>query len=293
MTVRRNVFAWALAILFFMVSGVFLSGLTSGRMTRPDARGSEADSLLMMISRRPEFALGFRNALSDVVWLQAVQVAGNRNLVRTDYDRLSRLLDAVANYDSRFLVPYLLGGLVLGESPDHAPEALGTLERGWRNYPREWRLPFYMGYTWYFILGNPLEGGRLMQEASRLPGSPAYLPRLSARMLVEAKVPETALSFLQEMIAKETDPQRRDVLVRRALEVAVERDIQRIESAIEKFRTSRGKAPGSLDDLLTAGFLDAVPEEPNGGRYFLSVDGQVRSSKVNMRMKVYRKHENR
>jgi tetratricopeptide (TPR) repeat protein len=247
----------------------------------------------MMISRRPDFALGFRNVLADVVWLQAVQVAGNKDLARSDYDRLYRLLDAVANYDPRFLVPYLLGGLVLGESPDHAREALRTLDRGWRNHPLEWRLPFYMGYTWYFILGNPLEGGRLMQEASRLPGSPAYLPRLSSRMLVEAKAPETSLSFLQEMIAKETDPERRDVLIRRTLEVAAERDIQRLERAVEEYRTARRRNPGSLDDLVAGGFLQAIPEEPNGGKYYLSADGEVRSSRMKQRLKVYRQHGNR
>lgn len=293
MTVRRSIFAWGLPLLLFMVASLLLSGLPSDRTYRSDARGNEADSLLMMLSRRPGLAFGFRNVLSDVVWLQAVQVSGKKDLVRPDYDRLYRLLDAVSNYDSRFLVPYLLGGLVLGESPNHAREAFRTLDRGWRNHPREWRLPFYMGYTSYFILGDPLEGGRLMQEASRLPGSPAYLPRLSARMLVEAKAPETALSFLQEMIAKETDPQRRDVLIRRAIEVAVERDIQRIERAAEEYRVARGKAPGSLDDLVTAGLLRAVPEEPNGGRYYLSDDGQVRSSRIKQRLKVYRVHENR
>ena len=132
-----------------------------------------------------------------------------------------------------------------------------------------------------------------MQEASRLPGSPAYLPRLSARMLVEAKAPETALSFLHEMISKETDPERRDVLIRRALEVAAERDIQGIERAVEEYRTARRKNPGSLDDLLAGGFLRAIPEEPTGGQYYLSTDGEVRSNRMKRRLKMYRQHENR
>ncbi len=291
MTIRRNVFPWGLPLFLIVVSGFFQYGFHHDRLSRPDVQGNRSDSLLMMISRRPAFALGFRNALSDAVWLQAVQVAGDRNLTRSAYDRLYRLLDAVSNYDSRFLVPYLLGGLILGESRDHAHEALRTLQRGWRSHPHEWRLPFYMGYTWYFILGNPLEGGRLMQEAARLPGSPAYLPRLSARMLVEAKAPDTALSFLREMIAQETDPERRGVLMRRALEVAVERDIQEIERAVERFRSARGKGPGSLHDLLAGGFLHAIPEEPNGGRYYLSADGEVRSDRMKHRLKVYQQHE--
>jgi hypothetical protein len=234
--------------------------------------------------------LGFETS-GGVVWLQAVQVAGNRNLVRSDYDRLYRLLDAVANYDPRFLIPYLLGGLVLGESPDHAREALRTLERGWRNHPRDWRLPFYMGYTWYFVLGKPLEGGGLMQEASRLPGSPAYLPRLSSRMMVEAKAPETSLSFLQEMIATETT---------RAKDVPSGGRSKWPSSAT--FRGSGGgrrisdcpkEEPGSLDDLVAGGFLHAIPEEPDGGGYYLSADGEVRDNRMKQRLKVYRQHENR
>lgn len=293
MTIRRCVFPWVLPLLCFMASGLFLSAAPRDRTHRPDAPGNDPDSLLMMISRRPEFAFGFRNFLSDVAWLQAVQVSGNRKLARSDYDRLSRLLDTVSNFDPRFLIPYLLGGLVLGESPDHTGEALRTLERGWRNHPGEWRLPFYMGYTHYFIVGNSLEGGRLMQEASRLPGSPAYLPRLSSRMLVEAKAPEMALSFLREMISKETDSQRREVLMRRALEVAVERDLQRIERAAEEYRAARGAGPGSLDDLLAGGYLRAIPEEPNGGKYYIGADGQVRSSRIDQRLRVYRRHGNR
>ena len=59
----------------------------------------EVPGLLMAVSRRPEFAFGFRNVMADVVWLQAVQVAGNRKLTPAEYDRLYVLIFVEADLD--------------------------------------------------------------------------------------------------------------------------------------------------------------------------------------------------
>ena len=185
----------------------------SGRQVR------EVPGLLMAVSRRPEFAFGFRNVLADVVWLQAVQVAGNRKLTPAEYDRLYVLLNVEADLDPKFEMPYLLGGLVLGESPQHGREALRVFERGKVTHPADWRFPFYMGFTHYFSLGDAVAGGGAMAEAARLPGSPAYLPGLASRMLSEAREPEAALALLEPIARQENDPARRSVLERRIREV--------------------------------------------------------------------------
>jgi len=44
-----------------------------------------------------------------------------------------------------------------------------------------------------------------------------------------------------------------------------------------------------LSDLVLAGLIRTIPEEPNGGRYVLSPDGTVRSNRVTSRLKVFRK----
>jgi hypothetical protein len=166
----------------------------------------ERTGLLSAISRRPEFAFGFRNVLADIAWLQAVQVAGNMKLTPTEYDRLYALLNVEADLDPKFEMPYLLGGLVLGESTPHAQKALHVLRRGKEQYPADWRFPFYMGFTHYFSLGDAVAGGGAMAEAARLPGSPAYLPGLATRMLTEAREPEAALKLLEPIVRQESDP---------------------------------------------------------------------------------------
>lgn len=276
------------AALLLLLSITFSIALFRDRAPR-GIRGAQGggDGLLVAISRKPALAFGFRNFLADLVWLEVVQVAGERQLAPADYDRVNVLLNATANFDPCFEIPYLVGGLILGESPSHASEALRILERGRKQYPRNWRLPFYIGYTYYFSLGDAVAGGRAMAEAAALPGSPAYLPRLASRMLVEGRDPETALGLLGAIEAHETDEARKDVIRRRIREVLVERDILYLEWAVAKYRGATGHLPGSLEELVGADLIPGIPREPNGGAYHLLPDGTVRSDRVKSRLKVF------
>ncbi len=192
----------------------------------------------------------------------------------TEYDRLYVLLNVEADLDPKFEMPYLLGGLVLGESTHHARKALRVLGRGKEQYPADWRFPFYMGYTHYFSLGETETAGKAMAEAAQLPGSPAYLPGLASRMLSEAKDPGKALAMLETIVRQESDPLRRAVLERRIREVTVERDLQALEWAVESYREKMGAVPRELSDLVRAGILPGIPAEPNGGRYVIERGGK-------------------
>jgi hypothetical protein len=280
-----------LLFLLILLAGFFSSRMFAERSRSPQ-RGIGVigrGGALQEMSRRPLFFFGFRNVLADAFWLEAVQVVGNKDLSPADYDRLYELLDVVANFDPKFEIPYFLGGLVLGQSPDHARKALLVLERGRRQYPAEWRFPFYMGFTHYFSLGDAIAGGRAMAEAARLPGSPAYLPGLASRMLSEAREPEAALQLLEPIVRQESDPARRAVLERRIREVTVERDLQTLERAVEWYREKTGTVPPDLSALVREGILTAIPPEPNGGSYVMERGGKVRSNRVSQRLRVFQK----
>lgn len=277
------------ALLCFVVSATLSARILERRAaagTIPDEAAS--GGLLAEISRRPAFALGFRNFLADLAWLEAVQVSANRTMARNDYERLYSLLTVVANYDPKFDVPYIVGGLILGQSPAHVREALSLLERGRTHHPGDWRFPFYIGYTSYFSLGNPLDGGRAMADASRLPGSPEYLPRLASRMLSEGRDPATAISLLTAMLEGETDEARRAILMQRLREVIVERDIQALERAVVEYRRRTGALPAALAELVRAGLTAEIPREPNGGHYVLLPGGAVGSDRTTRRLKVFK-----
>lgn len=287
-----SVAGWTAVMLLFAGSALISSRIAAERppsAAQAREKAAARGNLLAEISRRPSFAIGFRNFLADMTWLKAVQVSGARRMSRSDYDELYSLLDTVINFDPKFKIPYYLGGLILGDSPDHAGEAISTLNRGWKKYPEEWRFPFYIGYIRYFSLGDPIEGGKTLLSAALIPGSAPYLPMLASRMLSEGREPETALAFLRAMVNQETNSGRREALLGRIREVIVERDIQALERAVEAYRQGTGRLPASIAELVEAGVIREVPREPHGGSYLLSIDGKVRSDRVGGRMKVFRK----
>jgi hypothetical protein len=283
----RGAWAWVAAFALLVSIGFSWRMLPLHAMPGSGREIQKRPGLLAAISQRPSFSFGFRNVLSDVVWLEAVQVAGNRDMTRGDYDRLYELLGVVSNFDPKFEIPYLLGGLVLGESQDHAQKALEVFNRGKGQFPNDWQFPFYIGYTNYFSLGETETAGKAMAEAARLPGSPAYLPGLASRMLSEAREPGAALALLETIVRQDNDPARRAVLERRIREVTVERDLQALESAVKSYREKMGAVPRELSDLVRAGILPGIPEEPNGGRYFMEPGGKVRSDRVSQRLRVF------
>jgi hypothetical protein len=284
--------AWPVLILLGAASIYFSHRIQGERLSEATAARRDP-GVLNLLSRRPSFAFGFRNVFADAAWLEAVQVAGARRMTPGEYDRLASLIETVNNFDPKFDVPYYLGGLLLGESPAHVPAALRILERGRTELPSAWRIPFYEGYLRYFVQGDPVAGGMALEEAARVPGCPSFVPLLASRMLAEGRRPETALQILSAMLREETDPARRKALEAMFREVEAERDIQQLEGAVERFRRQTGSAPRTLSDLVAAGILPGLPEEPHGGRYFLAPDGSVRSDRLAHRLKVFRRHDDR
>jgi hypothetical protein len=290
---RSSLLLWGLSLLFLLASAFLSSRIyliqEQALAGREYERGAGNRSLIHEISRHPAFTFGFRNFFADLSWLGAVQVAGTRRLTENEYDRLVIMIQTVIRFDPRFKVPYLLGGLILGDSRSHVQDALQILDQGRGNHQADWRFPFYIGYLYYFSMGDPVEGARALESAAKIDGSPPYLPLLAARMFSEGRKPETALRFLNEMIRQEKDPGRLEVLKRRIREVLAERDMQRLESAVEAYREKTGRLPKELTDLVREGMITRVPEEPHGGRYLLSLDGKISSSRVRERLKVFRK----
>ena len=283
--------AWVYSSVFALLVSIYFSWRLLPLRAMPESGREvrERPGLLAALSQRPDFTLGFQNVLADVAWLEAVQVAGNLKMALADYDRLYELLNVEANFDPKFDIPYLLGGLVLGDSPDHTQKALEVFQRGKREFPTDWRFPFYIGYTSYFSIGETEAAGNAMAEAARLPGSPEYLPGLASRMLSEAREPGAALAMLETIVRQENDPARRAVLDRRIREVTVERDLQMLERAVEKYREKTGTIPAVLSALVSEGILSALPTEPNGGNYLLAQGGKVRSDRVSQRLRVFQR----
>ena len=234
--------------------------------------------------------LGYEQLAADIIWLQAIQVIGEDTVTPSGYDWIYHALDVVTTLDLKFVYAYQLGGVtlsVLGKSPEKSNT---LLLKGMRENPDVWQIPFYIGFNSFFYLNDYRSAAEYMAKASELPGHPEYLPKLAARLYVQAGDPDVALEFLLRMYKETADEKVRATLGQRIKEVIVERDASFLEDAIRRYKDVYKAYPERLIELVERGIITELPHEPLGGYYYFNPeDGRVHSSVVRERMRVYGK----
>lgn len=270
--------------------------------------GSAVWVLMLMEERRPAKAraaelsylpkgeylkvavLGYDQIVADLLWLKAIQHFSGRRQTKENYIWAYHATDVVTDLDPKFTFAYLAAGTILGVWGNRVEESIAILKKGIVHNHDSWSLHFVLGYDYFYELCDRVAAAEHLRAASRLPGAPEYLPRLAARMTVDAGSPETALEFLGRLYAQTQDPEMRESLSQRIKEVIAERDIRFLEEAVRRYAARHGKKPGSLRALVTGGIIERVPEELLGGRYILdSATGSVTSTGLQERLHVHMK----
>jgi tetratricopeptide (TPR) repeat protein len=232
-------------------------------------------------------SLGYRELAADLLWLQAIQVMGEKKLSEEAGHWLYDALDRITTLDPKFVRAYEAGSHALCTLVVMPEESIRLLEKGMRHNPQEWKLPFLLGINYYFEVGDDEKAAEAMAKAARLPGAPERLMSLAAKLFVSAKSPQQAVELLAKAYEETSDENVRRMLEVRLKESIVERDLQILEEAISRFQANQSRRPEGLENLVRPGLLRELPREPFGGRYLYDpATGTVRSSEVAERMRI-------
>lgn len=237
-------------------------------------------------------SLGYQNLLASMFWVKTVGYFGSHVLTDRQYPYLYQLVDVVTTLDPLFEYPYEFGGIVLALEVGHLQLSDAVLRKGLGNvqqsHPRYWYLPFFLGFNSMFYRRDFQTAARYMEMAARHPGRPEYLPLLVAKLYAKAYEPAVGLQFLEEMYRSTENRELKERIAQRIREVIVDRDIQLLEKSRDEYKKTRGAFPESLQALVQAGIIPAIPREPFGGRYQINArTGEVFSTKFKERLQIY------
>ncbi len=234
--------------------------------------------------------LGYRQVVADLIWLQAVQHIGAKRDTQLGYTWTYHAVDVLTDLDPTFVPPYQATGLFLGVLVGRHEEGLAILSKGLRHNPSNWQLPFLAGYISYYERCDAVGAGEFFRMAAKVPGSPAYLPQLAARMTVESGDPTAALEFLDRFSRSVADERVREALFQRMKEIVQEQDLRFLEDSIHRYRTKYGQAPAKLEDLMLHGIISQLPADPLGGQYEIDLlSGSVSASSKRERLRIHEK----
>jgi hypothetical protein len=245
-------------------------------------------------------SLGQLPVVVDSLWLRALQATDVETARRAASDERSQLfreMDALTELDQAYFEAFEHGTILLSVVSRDPTGAAMLVEKGLRflkleldGYPesfrqgswaRAWNLYVLKAYLHMFELGDMPEAASAFVEASRLPGSPAYLDGYERRLSKPDGQYEVGLRLLNSLIQAAKDVPSRERLEeqRRSLHVGqylfnLNRDFRVFLNKIPEYRNEPEVPRGGIERLWER-FRDEgrVPEslaDPWGGK--LSVD---------------------
>ncbi|GAB6095832.1 hypothetical protein JCM14469_20850 [Desulfatiferula olefinivorans] len=207
----------------------------------------------------------FRGLLADYTLIEAASIVGKaERITDAEWDTIGHLFRQTMALD-----PYFEQSchLIQGSLAWHAKRfdlAFSLLEESKNHRYWDWIPGYFIGFDYFFFLKDNRMASEYLMEASTVRDAPAPLATFAARLAQEAGNNQTAMAFLQMVLMKETDPDKKEMLLTR-LEAHMAVDV--LEKALRVYHDRFGGYPARLDALVDAGVLDALPKNPYGNSF--------------------------
>jgi tetratricopeptide (TPR) repeat protein len=144
-------------------------------------------------------ALGYRDLAADVLWFRMVQYYGGYRMGENDIALFAHLVDVITDLDPQFTYAYVFGALIMAQDLDQFKQGIGFLEKGVRNNPHDWWLPFELGFLNYVYARDYAKALFYFEKAARLPGAGPQAARFAAFVAAKAGYVETSIAMWEEL----------------------------------------------------------------------------------------------
>jgi hypothetical protein len=287
MTHRTSELAIIAIIVLGLAGTVIVSRVLDSRRL-PLNPAIEDESLYLNGTTAKRLSLGFNGMIADWYWMRSLQYVGRKvlgsehgpmldNLSELNLKLLAPLLDTTTTLDPAFIEPYEYAAVVLPGIDTDA--AIRITKKGIQANPGSWKLYHHLGYI-YWQRGDYATAAETYGLGAQVPGAPAWMNGMKAKMYAEGGSRGTAREIYSRMLAESTDTKVQEMATLRLkqLDSLDERDL--IGKVLASFRAKRNQCPASWQEiaavLQTLRFsLDkqGSPLDPGGVPYRLSKDG--------------------
>jgi tetratricopeptide (TPR) repeat protein len=239
--------------------------------------------------------LAFNGLAADWYWMRSLQYVGGKivayedthggqfglnNLSTLDLRLLPSLLRVTTTLDPQFIPAYEYGAVILPEvNPE---EAISLLNHGIAANSSSWRLYQHLGYI-YWQRREFERASEIYATGASLPGAPAWMAAMAARMKAEGGSLEAAREMYRHLYEASDDQAVREMVLHHIMRLDWLGDREVIKHVINYFEShSRdGRCPSSWRELadyfretrLRIDVESGAPLDPSGVPYRLIKGG--------------------
>ena len=224
-----------------------------------------------------EASVEYSDLAADWVWLRATQYYGFHLMTDRKYEWLGHVFGILTTLDPEFVGAYHFGAITLAWDARLPAEAIAFLVKGMKANPMEWQLPFDAAFISYMVSKDYETAGALFEIASRLPNAWFVASRWAAVAVAKAGDYETAKQMWLDIYNGTENKALRSLVVRQLRNLNLNRGLDILQKAVDRFREDKGRLPTALSELVRTGYVTRIPPEPYDHEYYLE-GGTVKSS---------------
>lgn len=227
------------------------------------------------------FTAGMNSIISDLLWIRCVQYIAEENRGDRAFKWLDQMLDTVVRLDPYFVDVYRYGGMFLAALKAEDSASLELIERGMVKNPDAWQLPYEAAMI--YLLNRQSDPDSQQKAACYLAMSaatgnaPPLVLDLAAKLQGRTNLFEIERDMWNNLL-QSPDSLLRDLAARKLQELTLREACHILNERMAQFAQAAGRPATSLDELIQAELIKAVPPDPLGGKFFIDSGGEVQNT---------------
>lgn len=222
-------------------------------------------------------AMEFKGIVSDFLFLKMSTFLGEKFMNREGLegqhgDYIYNSVDVITDLDPWFWDAYLFSNTLLTWDFGQIDRANTLLFKARKYRSRDFKVPYHIGFNYFYFLRDNRNGAKYMMEAAKLPESPSFLATLAARLSMYQNEYMPAILFLEDILKKTRNPALAKQIETRLKTLIILDDL---EKKVREFRKRYGSFPLKITDLVQKGLIKAIPGDPYGGEFIILKNGRV------------------
>jgi len=268
---RNKTVTLGLVVLIGMVCAALLVRWIDTLRPAPDPKLID-ESLYLDGKTARRMSLGFNGLVADWYWMRSLQYVGRKimnhpedapldDLKQLNLRLLSPLLDTATSLDPQFLDPYEYAAIVLPAIDVH--EAIRITQKGIEANPNAWRLYQHLGYI-HWQQRNYQAASEIYGRGAQIPGAPAWMEAMKAKMAAEGGSRATAREIYTRMYEQSSEDQVKDMAHKRLLQLDSMDQRDALRKILTAYESRAGKCPNSWKEIEPVLRAVRIPVDASG-----------------------------
>lgn len=270
----REKLVWLLIIILLPLNYFFLE---TSRINKPHLK---EEKVFLPEPFLKIFAGEFSGIIADFLVINLSSYYGGiimekNEAVEREFDYMFKVLKATATLDPYYFDTYYFTQTIIGWDARKPEKAIELLKFGMEKRAKDWLLPYWIGFDYYYFLKNKKLAAHYFKEAASRPGATDLLVSMTAIAGYEGGETEMAILFLEDAIARADDEfKRRKFLTR----LDALKKILFLEKAVKVYEAKYRKKPEHLHELVTKNIITKIPQDPYGGEFYIDKEGYIKTT---------------